>query len=153
MLRVVSGDLLSAPERVIAQGCNCRGAMGRGIALGMRRRYPKMYELYRTLCHRGEFRPGMVWLYYASDGKVIANLATQDTWGTHQVQARPEWIEQSARKLLQWCSDHGESAVAIPKLGCSLGGLSWELVRPLLERVAQEFPAVAVTVYDVRGEI
>jgi O-acetyl-ADP-ribose deacetylase (regulator of RNase III) len=48
----VFGDLLAnrynAPA--LAQGCNCRGSKGAGVATGFRHRYPDMFEEYRRRC-------------------------------------------------------------------------------------------------------
>jgi len=48
----VSGDLFANASSVqaFAHGCNCAGAMGAGIAVGFRTRYPAMYEEYRRRC-------------------------------------------------------------------------------------------------------
>lgn len=149
MLRIITGNLFDAPQAVVAHGCNCQGAMGRGIALGMRQRFPRMFEHYRSLCLQGKFRPGQVLMWKTPTGW-IANLATQDNWGTQAVQARPEWIETCLTKLVRWCREHGYSELATPRLGCGLGGLRWEQVEPIFERLASDFD---IWVYDIRGEI
>lgn len=62
------GDLFAAKGvRAFAQGCNCAGAMGKGIAVGFKLRYPKMFAEYRQKCREGTFLLGdvMVW----SDGR------------------------------------------------------------------------------------
>ena len=33
-----------------AQGCNCKGSMGAGIAVGFNDPYPEMFEEYRRRC-------------------------------------------------------------------------------------------------------
>ncbi len=46
-----------------AHGCNCAGAMGKGIALQFKNKYPKMYSEYRARCKDGLFNPGDVFDY------------------------------------------------------------------------------------------
>ena len=46
-----------------AHGCNCAGAMGKGIALQFRRMFPQMYAEYQRMCRAGEFKPGDVFAF------------------------------------------------------------------------------------------
>src|SRR5207247_1132728 len=39
------------------------------------------------------------------------------------------------------------NSIAVPPLGCGLGGLSWEDVRPLIELMAHSMPDVSFHVY------
>jgi O-acetyl-ADP-ribose deacetylase (regulator of RNase III) len=38
--------------------------------------------------------------------------------------------------------------VALPKLGCGLGGLDWNTVRPLIEQALGDLEGVDVVVYE-----
>ena len=53
-IRWVAGNLFANVYKVeaFAQGCNCQGSMGAGIAKGFRERYPKMSQEYRSRCNR-----------------------------------------------------------------------------------------------------
>jgi O-acetyl-ADP-ribose deacetylase (regulator of RNase III) len=147
MLTEINGNIFESKADVIAHGCNCKGAMGRGLALQMRERFPKMYLKYREFCRDGSFRPGSVWLYVAPDsGPIIANLATQDDWGTDAPKARPEWITESLTKCLTWM-DGTYTTLAIPRIGCSLGGLTWIAVKPIIEECCAMFRNITVTAY------
>ena len=55
-IRWVTGDLFANAykARAFAQGCNCQGSMGAGIAKGFRQRYPTMFEEYRSRVSRGD---------------------------------------------------------------------------------------------------
>ena len=64
-----------------AHGCNCAGAMGKGIAVQFKLKFPKMYEEYRILCKNGQFLPGDVYTYQHEKG-VVFNLGTQKSWRT-----------------------------------------------------------------------
>ena len=43
-----------------AHGCNCAGAMGKGIAVQFKDKYPDMYLEYKLLCKENKFCPGDV---------------------------------------------------------------------------------------------
>lgn len=49
------GDLFDAVDvDALAHGCNCAGAMGAGIVVEFRRRWPAMFEESRRRCAAGD---------------------------------------------------------------------------------------------------
>ena len=50
MLHHRVGNLLDAPQKVIAHQVNCQGKMGSGVAKVIRDKYPKVYETYLNTC-------------------------------------------------------------------------------------------------------
>jgi O-acetyl-ADP-ribose deacetylase (regulator of RNase III) len=78
----VKGDLFRQEGlRALAHGCNCAGAMGKGIAVEFRSRFPKMYAEYKQRCADGAFTPGEVFTW-TEQGLTVFNLGTQKTWRT-----------------------------------------------------------------------
>ncbi|MDW7777268.1 MAG: SLOG family protein [Methanosarcinales archaeon] len=61
--REVYGDIFTSNAKAIVNTVNCVGAMGRGIALEFKKRYPDLYASYRQACARKEIKPGHVWVY------------------------------------------------------------------------------------------
>ena len=53
MLTFVSGDLFDTDAEALVNTVNCVGAMGRGVAEGVRKRWPRAYEDYRRDCGIG----------------------------------------------------------------------------------------------------
>lgn len=127
-----------------AHGCNCAGAMGKGIALQFKAKYPKMYLEYKELCNEGKFRPGDVF-DYNYDGGHIYNLGTQSTWRT---KAKLEYIQSSVYKMLELALNDGVSAIALPAIGAGLGGLKWDEVKSVMEKAASKFPHVDLYVVE-----
>lgn len=136
-----TGDLFAADDLPgLAHGCNCAGAMGAGIAVEFKRRWPDMYEAYRRLCAEGRFQPGDVFVWEAPD-RVVFNLGTQRTWRT---KATLEAIEASLRRTLELAAEKGVARIGVPRIGAGLGGLPWADVRAVLERVAADAPTTLV---------
>ena len=77
-----------------AHGCNCAGAMGMGIALQFKVKFPEMYTEYKSLCETGKFTPGDVFAYEYGQGFVF-NLGTQLPWKTP---AELKYIQDAAKK-------------------------------------------------------
>ena len=127
-----------------AHGCNCAGAMGKGIALQFRYKYPDMYIQYKELCKNGLFQPGDVF-EYRQNNECVFNLATQKDWKTKAI---PDAIRNSVRKMLESATAQHINAIAIPKIGAGLGGLIWEDVKRILEEVVLCFPNVDLIVVE-----
>ena len=140
----VKGDLFRYPGLDgLAHGCNCAGAMGKGIAVEFRRRYPRMYEEYRKRCREGSFLLGSVFPW-AEGGKTIYNLGTQATWTTR---AELPAIIQSLRKMVRLAQEDGVRRIGLPRIGAGLGGLDWEAVKEALAREG-EGTAVELVVFE-----
>ena len=135
------GDLFTTDAQAMAHGCNCKGVMGAGIARKFQQQYPEMYHTYRVLCLQEAFNPGAYYAYTASDGKVILNLATQVYPGAC---AKVEWIEAAFTKVLHDLPHL--KTIALPQIGAGLGGLDWEDVKNMLEKLANKTETV-FTVY------
>ena len=122
MITWTEGDLFTCGIPAIAHGVNCSGVMGAGIAVQFRQRYPQMYESYRKRCLRGEMKPGDVMPWKHDDGTVIFNLATQALPGPF---ANP-WMITAAigRMITEAYHDFGVTRIAMPMIGCGLGGLT-----------------------------
>lgn len=127
-----------------AHGCNCAGAMGKGIALQFRSKYPEMYSEYKAMCKDGIYKPGDVFDYNYGDGHIY-NLGTQATWRT---KARIEYIEQSVKAMLELAVRENVTKIALPAIGAGLGGLKWDDVKDVLNRVSADYPTIELYVVE-----
>lgn len=127
-----------------AHGCNCAGAMGRGIAVQFKEKFPKMYSEYKTLCANGAYRPGDVFDYNYGEGHVY-NLATQESWRT---QAKLEYIGQAVARMLELAERENVTKIAMPAIGAGLGGLKWADVKTVLDRASSFHPAIDLYVVE-----
>ena len=127
-----------------AHGCNCAGAMGKGIAVQFKEKYPEMYKMYNKLCKSGEYAPGDVFAYNHGNGYVY-NLGTQETWRT---KAKLEYIKSSLEKMLSLATEAGVSSIAMPAIGAGLGGLKWADVKEEIERASRLYPEIDLYVVE-----
>jgi len=58
IIKLVTGDLLQSEAQTIVNPVNCFGAMGRGIALKFKKKYPEMFKDYVIKCNTGELQIG-----------------------------------------------------------------------------------------------
>jgi O-acetyl-ADP-ribose deacetylase (regulator of RNase III) len=125
------GDLFGGDGfRAMAQGCNCAGAMGAGIAVEFKRRFPRMFDEYRKRCKAGLFALGDVMVCNEKD-RIIFNLATQQHWKTG---AELPAITKSVGHMVSLAERSGIDRIGIPRIGAGLGGLPWPKVRDVLKR-------------------
>lgn len=131
----VKGDLFrQGGLDALAHGCNCAGAMGKGIAVEFRARFPRMYAEYKQRCAEGRFQPGDVFTW-TEDGLTVFNLGTQKTWRT---KAELPAIESAVVRMIHEAERQGLGRIGLPRIGAGLGGLSWEPVRALLLRLGED---------------
>lgn len=127
-----------------AHGCNCSGAMGKGIAVQFKQKFPFMYEQYKKLCLEGKFKLGDVYKYDYNEG-VVFNLATQQSWKT---QAEIKAIEVSLRTMLGIALDKKINQIALPKIGAGLGGGNWVEIKNLIIETANQFEMIDLFVVE-----
>lgn len=126
----LAGDMFTGAQGFsLAHGCNCAGAMGKGIAVQFKRRYPSMYMAYKSECLTGQLVPGGVFPWQTESGDWVYNLGTQKHWRT---KARLPDIVASTQAMVQHAEQHGVKAIRMPAVGAGLGGLPWDSVRESL---------------------
>lgn len=139
---VEGGDLFASPAQTLVNTVNCVGAMGAGIAKEFRRRWPRMYKVYRAACERGDVRIGCPLLCVMPD-KWVLNFPTKQHW---RGRSKLEYIERGLATLVAHYREWGIESIAFPQLGTNLGGLRWEDVWPLMKEHL-EYLEIPVEVY------
>jgi O-acetyl-ADP-ribose deacetylase (regulator of RNase III) len=124
----LAGDVLvnRNKARAIAHGCNTEGVMGAGIAAELRAKYPWMFEAYRRACRDGEFKLGSCLTCESGGDITIFCLATQRLPRGPQPRASLKAVEDALWNMRSEMERLGIESVAMPPIGCGLGGLDWE---------------------------
>jgi len=138
------GDIFATEGlSAFAHGCNCAGAMGAGIAIEFKRRWPAMYEEYAARCADGRFGLGDVFVW--SEGDVtVYNLGTQAHW---RKKAQLPALARALRKMTELAAHAGITRIGLPRIGAGLGGLDWMRVKRVLGEVGAETD-VTLTVFE-----
>lgn len=93
-----------------------------------------MFLEYRKLCREGKFNPGDVF-HWTEDGMNVFNLGTQSHW---KIGATLNAIYQSTTKMIELANDNDIKQIGLPRIGAGLGGLLWEDVKVVLNRVGEQ---------------
>jgi len=132
---------------------NCVGVPGKGLALEFKKRFPEEVAMYIQNCRTRGMVAGECYMTMPSrlpfrtifDPPWICFLPTKNHWRSS---SRIEWVAQGLDSLRAHVDGlwHLKS-IAIPALGCGLGGLAWADVLPLIEQFADDVDPVTVMVY------
>lgn len=144
---VEGGDIFFSELQTLAVTVNLQGVMGKGLALRAREQFSDVYVEYEKACRAKKITSARPYIYKRETSvadeltdlkpnKPIKNpvkwfllFATKRHWRTP---SRLEDIENG----LKWIQKNFQKAkiesLAMPALGCALGGLNWTEVAPLM---------------------
>ncbi len=144
------GDIFASGCEALVNPVDCIGAMGAGLAKEFKQRFPENFKEYKAACMNDWIGLGhtyWVQVHNKLPTRWIVNFPTKNHWREN---SRLEWIvsglDHLAIKMNEWPS----CSIAIPALGCGLGGLAWPDVRKCIEDRLSARQDVLVLVYEPR---
>jgi O-acetyl-ADP-ribose deacetylase (regulator of RNase III) len=146
VIELASGNLLEAPAEALVNSVNTVGVMGKGIALQFKRAYPDMFKAYAAACKAGELEVGAMHVYETGliHPRFIINFPTKRHW---RKPSRGEYIRSGLVALRREVEARSIRSIAIPPIGCGAGGLSWSVVRPMVEKTFADLVDVRVFLF------
>ena len=151
MIEITRGNVLEANAEALVNTVNCVGYMGKGIALQFKKAFPENFKAYERACRAKSVRPGKMFIFETGsmwNPKYIINFPTKRHWRS---KSRLEDIEAGLQALVEEVVKRGIKSIAIPPLGCGLGGLDWNTVRPMIEKAFSSLPGVRVLLFEPHG--
>lgn len=142
MVEVREGNLFDDECEALVNTVNCVGVMGRGVALEFKNRFPENFKEYKRACEQGAVKPGKMFVH--DTGKLIGprwiiNFPTKRHWkGGSKIEDIAAGLEDLKTVIVA----NRIGSISLPPLGCGLGGLDWEMVRPLIEDRLSEIPGL-----------
>ncbi len=134
-------DIRLADVKYIVNPVNCQGVMGAGLAKALKDVY-KNFKAYDAACGSKQLKPGEFVIDQFLFSPTVIHLATKDHW---KDPSEILWIEKGIDNLKAFLDTNydtffGELTVALPKIGCGLGGLKWIDVSPIIEDAFHDVP-------------
>ena len=148
-ISLVDGDMFFSDMQTLTVSVNLQGIMGKGLASRAKYQFPDVYVFYQDACRSRKLTATKPCLYKreASLDEELADLegssgaanavkwfllfATKRKWRDDSrlddIEAGLAWLEQNYK-------GEGILSLALPALGCGLGGLEWREVGPLMCR-------------------
>jgi O-acetyl-ADP-ribose deacetylase (regulator of RNase III) len=120
------------------------GVMGKGLALEFKKTFPGLLGAYAEACRIGHLKIGRPWIYKVNDVRQVLCFPTKEHW---KKPSTYEYIEFGLVGLLQLHLQGEIHSLAVPPLGCGLGGLDWKEVKPMVEKFLGDLP-IGIEVYE-----
>lgn len=148
IIKYGSGNILDDKSSGIVIPVNTEGIAGAGLAKQWAERYKGAYKYYKLLCEEKILRVGIV-LPAIEGGKWFLCFPTKDEW---RYSSRIEYIRSGMISLIDLVVPTLElKSIAIPALGCGLGGLEWDEVHQVILdslEVLSDINNITVTIYE-----
>jgi O-acetyl-ADP-ribose deacetylase (regulator of RNase III) len=145
MIEIIGkGSIFESECDMIVNPVNIRGTMGKGLAKEFRERYPSIWAPYYQKCHDGWNLGEVLVLQNPNEEfpKWICCFPTKIHW-SHPSKMWIIWKSMTA--LFNEIAYTGIKSIALPAIGCGLGGLKWDAVKKyLLEIPWPEFLEVKI---------
>ena len=144
MIIYIKGDIFNSNAQVITNPVNCAGVMGKGLALQFKKRFPEMFLDYQKKCNINEVRIDQPYLWENSKIQIV-NFATKKHWKDN---SNLQDIKSGLLYIAKNYDEMGISSIALPPLGCGLGGLNWNDVKAVIEETLGPIHDLDVFVYE-----
>jgi O-acetyl-ADP-ribose deacetylase (regulator of RNase III) len=136
LIHYKTGDVTKATEQVIAHGVNCTGHFGSGVAGAIKRDHPYVRNQYLSL--QEHILGTCQFVDYA--GQIWVNAHTQQDKGYDGRQyADLNAIANCLVEIDYYMQEHELHSIAMPKIGCGLGGLRWDDVMILVDGILEDY--------------
>lgn len=113
--QIVPQSIFDTPADAFTNSINCSGAMGAGIALEFKNRYPKMFEDYKIKCQKKLIKPGDCYAYWDDENHIwLLGLAVKNDW---KQWATEEWMEQCLKSMKLIILENDIKSVNMPLIG------------------------------------
>lgn len=128
---VYGSSILDSDCEALVCPVNCIGVAGAGLAKAFAIAYPGILPEYASICENGKLTIGSVHTTVTDTGKLIVFFPTKTTW---RLPSKIEYITSGMEALVRQMSPpyNDKASIAIPALGCGLGGLDSSEVIPII---------------------
>lgn len=130
---IIRQNILDITNGIIVHQVNCQGVMGAGIALQIRRRWPKVYTAYHRLCleeQRGTKLLGRIQMVGTTGKLTICNLFGQHRYGRNRRYTDYDAVRKALSRLAELSMSR---QIYIPyNMGCANAGGDWDIVSGII---------------------
>ena len=153
-ITLVDGDMFFSNMQTLTISVNTMGIMGAGLASRAKESFPALYVAYQKMCKDKELTVQTPCLYRGdisfdyhladspqtlkhtpNDGRKFLLFATKQNWRNP---SKEEYVESGLQWLVKNAAKEGIKSLAVPALGCGLGGLPWHRAGPLMCQYLKE---------------
>ena len=158
MIRYVTGDATDpmrpvGQHAIVAHIANDQGAWGAGFVLAISRKWPEPERCYRDLFRNRRVLGDVQFCHTMGDVNgeaTVANMIAQHGFPSKDRPCAVDFraLEECLCKVATAAVDEYQASVHMPRIGCGIGGATWDQIEPIIERTLCAH-GVEVTVYDL----
>lgn len=141
-MKIIEGDLLEIKEGIIAHQCNCRGVMGTGIALRIKRKWPNVFREYHKAFKVKQLILGELSTIRVSEDLYIVNLLGQDGYGRGSRKTDYNAVAQAFGYLHKFAKVVDKQVYIPHFMGCVNAGGNWEIYSHIVDTYCPDTIAV-----------
>ncbi len=160
-LSLIDGDMFFSQMQTLTISVNTVGIMGKGLASRAKYQFPDMYVAYQDVCREKRLTMGRPYLYkreasldedLADEPETLPNpnsnkwfllFPTKEHW---KQGSDAKGIEEGLQWVVENYKSEGIQSIALPALGCGLGGLNWKDIGPMMCRYLSKLD-IQVAIY------
>lgn len=157
----IEGNLLGFPNgiNILCQNCNCHAIQAAGIALQIKKRYPKAYSADWEFHNKNNDYLGKFSFARVGNERYIVNLYGQDKFGIGARQVNYEGIYSAMELLFQDLNQEypkidlkNGPIIGFPYgMGAGLAGGSWPIIYSMIEDIFAGSEEIKVYVVKFNG--
>jgi len=147
---IKEGSLFDESFDALVNPVNCVGVMGAGLALQFKLRFPENFEEYKDRCMSRSLHLGQVFMHCTSMEcpRFIINFPTKAHWRDH---SKLRYVASGLADLVEHVKKFDITSIGMPALGCGLGGLRWNEVKPVIVDALKPLQNLSVTLFLPRN--
>lgn len=142
-----SDSILNSKDEALVCPVNCFGILRTGLGSLFKQEYPDYFKHYKEQCEIGDIKLGQVDVFerQPKEPKCIISFPTKQD---HKDKPKMFDVEEALDDLVATVEDYDIVSISIPKLGCGIGGLKWDVVKDLIKEKFEPLTNCKVTIYN-----
>jgi O-acetyl-ADP-ribose deacetylase (regulator of RNase III) len=127
---------------------NCVGIMGKGLALQFKKKYPLMFVAYKKMCNENKLDIGCLHIWKTNTAykpKYIINFPTKRHYKS---KSSLFIIRKGLLSLVAYTTGVKLQSIALPAIGCGLGGLNWPEVKDMIIQELSVVNDLSIHIYE-----
>lgn len=142
MLQHISGDITTlSGSFIICQQVNCKGVMGAGVALAIRKRYPQVYSDYMAFCRQHPVpstRLGHVQTSTVGRNQFICNIFGQLHYGRRGHYTSEPALLTALSVIFAHATKAGLPVFVPSRIGSGLAGGDYNVISSGIDKLASQ---------------
>jgi O-acetyl-ADP-ribose deacetylase (regulator of RNase III) len=149
MITFKTGDIFTSDAEYLVNPTNFQGPMAGGLARAFAVRFHGIEREYCRICKSPKFAPKIqshdyMAIWRGLNNQRVVCFPTMDLGS----QADLGRVKIGLAKLATYMAKQAPASIAIPKIGCGIGGLDWQDVRAEIVKAFDNIDGLTVEVWE-----